>query len=215
MLVYGSLCFVFLFLSSRCGGSILYSMIAQLTGTVAKATERMLVLNVQGVGYEVFVTRDVAAKYKVGTALTLFTHLSVKEDAHELYGFADQAYLAMFKLLLSVSGIGPKSALNILDATKPEDIRRAVLEQDADGLHRVHGLGRKTAERLVTELKDKLEAVAGLTSGTMSDDTMLMEAIESLGYSAAEARRAVQGVRGKGEGLAERVKLALRQLSGQ
>jgi len=189
-------------------------MIAQLKGTVAAASERSVTVDVNGVGYEVFVTRELAARQKTGTPITLFTHLNVREDAQELYGFVVAGDLGFFKLLLTVSGIGPKSALNILEAASTDDIRRAVAAGDAATLHRLYGLGKKTAERLVTELKDKLETVAGAPLAR-GDEGALLEAITGLGYSLAEARRALKEVAGQGEGLAERIKLALKYLGRQ
>ncbi|MDP3985931.1 MAG: Holliday junction branch migration protein RuvA [Candidatus Veblenbacteria bacterium] len=186
-------------------------MIAQLKGLVAYVTERSLVVDVGGVGYEVFVTRELAARQKVGSPVTLCTHLNVREDALELYGFVVAGDLSFFKLLLTVSGVGPKSALNILDAVSPDDVRRAVTAGDATTLHRLHGLGKKTAERLVTELKDKVEAVAGAPLAT-GDEGVVLEAITGLGYSLAEARQALKEVAGQGNGLAERIKLALKYL---
>jgi len=187
-------------------------MIAQLKGTVATVKERSLVVDVGGVGYEVFVTRDLAARHRVGAELRLYTHLVVREDAHELYGFVKDGELQFFKLLLTVSGVGPKSALNILDVVSPDDIRRAVTAQDAATLHRLHGLGKKTAERLVTELKDKLEALTTAPAAG-SDDSTLLEAITGLGYSVTEAREAVKAVQSQGGSLEDKVRAALRSLS--
>ncbi len=188
------------------------AMISQLTGKVVRKTSRTLVLDVGGVGYEVMCIEDVLIRCKVGSEVTLATHLNVREDLMELYGFMSADDLGFFKLLLGVSGIGPKSALNILEVVKPADIRRAVATQDPANLHAVHGLGKKTAEKLVIELKDKLDAVVGGGTGTSSDEQAVLEAIINLGYSAAEARSAVKAAPQSGS-LEERVKAVLKQLA--
>jgi len=190
------------------------AMIAQIKGLVAVTSERSVVVEVSGVGYEIFITRDLAAKLKVGKEVTLFTHFNVREDTQELFGFDTQTDLAFFKLLLTVSGVGPRSALNILDTVKADDIRQAVARDDAAGLHRIHGLGKKTAERVVTELKDKVEAIAS-SGKTTGDDATLVEAIIGLGYSLAEARQAVKETKDQGESLSDKIKFALKYLGRQ
>jgi len=186
-------------------------MIAYVTGKVVSKTPRSVIIDTGGVGYEVFCTKDLLARLPDGAQAGLFTYLAVREDAQELYGFMSQSDLTFFKLLLTVSGIGPKSGLNILEVAKPDDIRRAVVNQDAGNLHAVHGLGKKTAEKLVVELKDKLEAVE--PSNIYSDDQTVLEAIVGLGYSASEARNALRLTQGKGSSVEEKVKLALKALS--
>lgn len=177
-----------------------------------RISDRAVVIDVGGVGYEVLATQDVLTRCRIGAAITLATHLNVREDLMELYGFMSPDDLAFFKLLLTVSGVGPKSALNILEVAKPAEIRRAVAAQDAVSLHSVHGLGKKTAEKLVVELKDKVEGVVGGGSGITSDEHAVLEAITNLGYSAAEARAALKAAPAAGS-LEERVKAVLKQLA--
>ncbi len=180
-------------------------------GTVVGGSERSLVVDVGGIGYEVFCVREVALAHKVGERITLHTHHKVSEDSQELFGFSTEADLTFFRLLLTVSGVGPKSALNIMDTARSEDIRHAVSRGDAATLHRVHGIGKKTAERLVTELKDKLDVSgAGVPTG---DEASFVEAITGLGYSLAEAREALRQVGANGGSLAERVKQGIKLLS--
>lgn len=186
-------------------------MIAQVIGKISGKTERSLIVDTGGVGYEVYCNKDILSTTKAGQEIKFFTYLSVREDAQDLYGFLSHDDLAFFKTLLSVSGIGPRSALNILDAAKPADIRRAVANQDAGSLYAVHGLGKKTAEKIVVELKDKLEL--GIASGPAGEDETVMEAIINLGYSSSEARQAVRLVKDKGGDLADKVKAALKSLS--
>lgn len=185
-------------------------MIARLMGTVVGGSERSLVVDVAGVGYEVFCVRSVALAHKVGERVTLHTYHKVTEDSQELYGFPTEADLGFYRLLLTVSGVGPKSALNILDTARPEDIRHAVARADAATLHRVHGIGKKTAERLITELKDKLDMSS--ISAPTGDEASFVEAITGLGYSLNEAREALRKVGSEGT-LAERVKQAIKLLS--
>ncbi len=183
-------------------------MIALISGQIASVTARGVVVETGGVGYEVQTTKDTLARLPVGSAVRFFTHHVVREDVEELYGFLTAEELSTFKLLLNVSGVGPKSALNILDVAKPDDIRRAVVNQDAAKLHAVHGIGKKTAERLVVELKDKIEGV--LPTATLGDDQSLIEAITSLGYSLNEARQALQSLKGFEGSLEEKIKMILK-----
>lgn len=186
-------------------------MIAKLTGKIIGKTDRALVLEVGGVGYEINTTAEVLSGASEGAAVTFYTYLNVRENLMELFGFTTREELAFFKLLLGVSGIGPRSALNILEAAKPNDIRQAVVNQDASSLHAVHGLGKKTAEKLVVELRDKLEA--GVASGLVGDNQAVLEAIINLGYSPTEARQAVKTIKDQAGDLVDKVKAALKALS--
>src|SRR3989338_4362585 len=186
-------------------------MIAQVMGKIASKTDRSLIVDTGGVGYEIFCNKDILYKVKDGQEVKFFTHLNVREDAQELYGFLNQDDLSFFKLMLSVSGIGPRSALNILDVAKPEEIRLAVANQDPGSLHAVHGIGKKTAAKIAVELKDKLEL--GLAVGPAAEDEAVMEAIINLGYTPSEARQAVRAVKDKEGDLADKVKAALKSLS--
>ncbi|MFH1112045.1 MAG: Holliday junction branch migration protein RuvA [Patescibacteria group bacterium] len=186
-------------------------MIAQISGKVAGRTERSVVVEAGGVGYEIFCAPEVIAKLTQDSPITFYTYHNIREDLAELYGFLRKEDLYFFKLLLTVSGIGPRSALNILEVARPEEIRRAVVNQDAGTLHAVYGLGKKTAERLVVELKDKLEA--GVASGPAGDDQIVLEAIVNLGYSQSEARQALCAIKDKKGSLEEKVKAALKALS--
>lgn len=186
-------------------------MIAQVSGIVSNKTARSIIVDVHGLGYEVFCTKDLILRLGAGAEVTFFTHLNVKEDALDLYGFTSTVELNFFKLLLTVSGIGPKSALNILEVAKPEDIRRAVARQEPAILAVVHGIGKKTAEKIVLELKDKVEI---LEPDIMSDDQAVLEAITSLGYSQTEARAALRNLKGnEGVTIEDKVKAVLRSLS--
>jgi len=185
-------------------------MIAQVMGKIASKTDRSLIVDTGGVGYEIFCTKDILSKVKDGQEVKFFTHLNVREDAQELYGFLNQDDLSFFKLMLSVSGIGPRSALNILDVAKPEEIRRAVANQDPGSLHAVHGIGKKTADRIVRELEDKIGTLE--EGASVSEEVDAVEALRSLGYSQAEAREVLKKVPQLVTGAGERVKAALKIL---
>ena len=189
---------------------IIIIMIAQLIGQLANKTEKTLVIDVNGVGYEVSCNKEVLLSLTEGQTIKLFTYLAVREDALDLYGFLDLEELNFFKLLLTVSGIGPKSALNVLAMAKPKDIKRAVSRQEPGLLQSVQGLGKKTAEKIVNDLKDKLVYLP--TDDVSDDESAILQAIVSLGYSPAEARIVVQSTRGQEGTLEEKIKATLRLL---
>ncbi len=186
-------------------------MIAQIKGEIIDKTDRSLVIDAGGVGYEVACNKDLLMTTKIGQNCRLYTHLNVREDALDLYGFSTAEDLAFYKLLLSVSGIGPKSALNILDSAKPSEIKRAIAHQDAATLQAIQGLGKKTAEKIVMELKDKIDVI---NMGEVSaDDQAALQAIVGLGYSIPEARQALRSVGHEVSSLEGKVKAALKLLA--
>jgi Holliday junction DNA helicase RuvA len=165
-------------------------MIARLRGTVAARTPAGLVLDVGGVGYLVAATPRVNAR--VGEEATVETHLHVREDALQLYGFASADERELFELLLGVSGIGPKVALAIVSGSPPAELRRAIARDDLARFEAIPGIGRKTAQRVVMELKDKLgePAVAGSPRGVL----LARDALVELGWSVVDADRALADV---------------------
>lgn len=185
-------------------------MIAQLSGAVVRTTASFVVLDVQGVGYKVFVPLSVLENLPGdGHPLTLVTHTLVREDELSLFGFFDDAELRIFEQLLSVSGVGPKVALALLSALPARELAEAVAGEDVRTLTRVPGIGAKTAQRLVLELKDKIAAVvfemrasggadkpvAGAPKKSAhSDLDDAVSALINLGYNKAEAARAAQSV---------------------
>ena len=179
-------------------------MIAQLSGTVARIAAAYIVVDVQGVGYKVFVPVTVIESLPpLGSPVTLVTHMLVREDDLSLYGFEGDLDLRLFELLLTVSGVGPKAALALLSALPAQSLANSIAQDDIRTLTRVPGIGAKTAQRMVLELKDKLSQIGleiqtGLLSvdGTMkapkltlADD--VVSALVNLGYNKAEAQRAV------------------------
>lgn len=191
-------------------------MIATVSGTVQEVREDSLVVQVGGVGLRVSVPRSVLETAGgPGRSITLHTHLQLRETGAALYGFGSQAELELFELLLAVSGVGPRIALAVLSTLSPEVLTGAVSREEAEVLERVPGIGRKTAQRLMFHLRDKLKleeipvGVAALTDV----DAEVIAALTALGYSLVEAQRAVQSLpRDEPEGLEERVRLALSSL---
>ena len=187
-------------------------MIARLRGTLVARTAEGLVLDVNGVGYLVQATPSAAGKG--GDELTVETYLHVREDTLQLYGFADAAERELFVQLLGVNGVGPKVALAIVSGSRTDDLRRAIVREDAARFQAIPGIGKKTAERIVLELKEKLGAVSDAPAPSAEDGggrhVVARDALVELGYSLVEAERALADV---DEELApaERVRLALRR----
>jgi Holliday junction DNA helicase RuvA len=187
-------------------------MIDILTGQVALIRENYLVMMIGGVGLRVFVPKTVLDLVEgPGHALTLYTHLVVREDALTLYGFPDQDERTLFETLLTVNGIGPRIAVAILSTLTVEHLQNAVAREEPEILTRVPGIGKKLAQKLVFELKDKMavEPITGLAA--ISDvDADVLATLTALGYSVVEAQTALQSIpRDAPPDVEERVRLAL------
>ena len=172
-------------------------MIGRLSGTLLEKNPPQILLDVSGVGYEVNVPMSTFYNLpKIGEKIALFTQLIVREDAHLLYGFGTEAERATFKQLLKVSGVGPKVGLAVLSGMSVNDLAEAVATQESGRLTRVPGIGKKTAERLMLELKDKLKVDVRITVGgeaakpTSAAD--ILNALMSLGYNEKEALYAIR-----------------------
>lgn len=190
-------------------------MIAYLRGQIINKTSGYVIVEVNGLGYQVFVGENLGNELKANTEVELYTHHQVREEASDLYGFKTIDDLSLFELLLSVSGVGPKSALGVLSLASADDIKEAIVRGDADLLTKVAGIGKKTAERLVLELKNKVMRVS---SGTSLESTTLgssdeLDALMSLGYSLSEARTALNAVSSELVDSGERVKAALKKMA--
>lgn len=168
-------------------------MIGRLRGTLVAAEADRVCIDVGGVGYEIAVTAKTAAGIgHVGDEVTVFTHLHVREDALVLYGLASAGDRDLFRVLLGAQGVGPRVALGILGVLSAEALRRAVATEDTDALCQVPGIGKRTAQRIVLDLKPKLaDAEADVTD---SSSGQVRQALEGLGYSAAEIREAMAEV---------------------
>lgn len=170
-------------------------MISRLTGTVAHIDPKYIVLDVQGVGYKVATTVDIMTKLsKESEKVTLWTYLAVRETALDLYGFLSLSELNFFELLITISGIGPKTALGILNSASVEALETAVQTGDTSHIVKVSGIGKKVAEKIVLELKDKVEKITHTPEAktAMRGDADALEALKSLGYSQIEARDALK-----------------------
>jgi Holliday junction DNA helicase RuvA len=185
-------------------------MIARLRGTVAARTAAGLVLDVGGVGYLVAATPRVAAR--VGEEATVETYLHVREDALQLYGFADRSERELFVQLLAVSGIGPKVALAIVSGSPVAELRRAIVRGDSARFQAIPGIGKKTAERIVLELKEKLgdPALVPAAEGSGEHHVVARDALVELGWSLLDAERALAEVDPE-LSPEERVRLALKK----
>jgi Holliday junction DNA helicase RuvA len=187
-------------------------MIATLHGRVQSIADDEMIIEVGGVGIRVAVPlARLESVPRLGHEISLYTHLVVREDALELYGFGDTDGRQLFELLLKVGGVGPKLALATLSHLSPDAIRRAVGSDQAELLTKVPGIGRKTAQKIVFELKDRV-GQPGLDAEAPSElDSELIEVLTGLGYSLVEAQAAVQSVpEDAPEAIEERVRQALR-----
>ena len=198
-------------------------MFYYVSGTVAHIEPYLAVIDCGGVGYACKTTSYTLSALKKGEKGKLFTHLNVREDAMELYGFSTKEEKEMFLKLMSVSGIGPKLALAILGSMPLRDLSLAIVTGDVTSLSRAPGVGKKTAQRIALELKEKVSegdfasAPTGHTSFTpVQEDaaTEALAALQALGYTAAEAARAISQVRGQSDKANDLVRLALRNMAG-
>ena len=184
-------------------------MIWRLRGKPAGATPDGLVLDVNGVGYLVAATPSVLRKADSADELTVETYLHVREDVLQLYGFADRGERELFLQLLTVNGIGPKVALAIVSGSPAEELRRAIVREDAARFQAIPGIGKKTAERIVLELKEKMGANLTVASST-DEHVVARDALVELGYSLADAERALAQT-DESASPEERVRQALRK----
>ncbi len=170
-------------------------MIGRITGKLLAKQPPQIIVDVQGVGYEIDVPMSTLYQLPAtGAELTLFTHLTVREDAHLLYGFATEQERTVFRQLLKISGVGARTALSVLSGMSVNDLHVAVSQQDTGRLTKIPGIGKKTAERLLLELKDKLKITVMLTpaAAAASASSDVVNALLSLGYNDKEASWAVR-----------------------
>ena len=199
-------------------------MYAFIEGQVCEKTNNTLVLMAGGVGYQISCSMNtLQAAPMTGETMRCFTWLSVREDAMELFGFATQEEKQLFLSLTSVSGVGPKMALGLLGSMPLRDLNLAILLGDVTALSRAPGIGKKTAQRIALELKDKIsQADVDTSAGTsvpaaaMAADNFAeaIEALTALGYSSTEARSALSGVKDKDASVEELIRTALRTMAG-
>ena len=191
-------------------------MIAYLRGKIISKNLNSMIIDVSGVGYQVFSGEKFLNELGLGQEVEVYTHHQVREDASDLYGFKSPEDLELFVLLLSVSGVGPKSALGVLQMATSDEVKEAIIRGDAGLLTKVAGIGQKTAERIVLELKTKVLRSA---KGTSLIDSLPVsgsdeiDALMSLGYSLSEARLALNAVSSELTDSGERVKAALKKMA--
>lgn len=193
-------------------------MYAHIDGIVSEKGADNLVIDCGGVGYELICSRTtISAAPRVGERMKCYTILSVREDAMELFGFATREEKALYEKLRAVSGIGPRTALNMLSSMTVRDLSIAIVTGDINAISRAPGVGKKTAQRIVLELKEKIDNDAftggSITAGAPIDKGPIAEAIEALmalGYSAADAQRAVAAVSDSADTVDKLVLMALR-----
>jgi Holliday junction DNA helicase RuvA len=196
-------------------------MIAYVSGTLDHITETAAVIDCHGVGYLVQASPATLSRLPArGTAAKLFTYMQVKEDGQALFGFTTQEEVRLFTLLISVSGIGPKVAMSILSTMEPQQIIMAIVADDAVVFSKAPGVGKKTAQRITLELRDKMKAnsdfgnkeadYSGFTAASEKQDAM--DALAALGYGRAEGLKAVMQVAAEGMPTEQIIKLALKKL---
>lgn len=192
-------------------------MIATVRGEIIQIEENAVIVEVGGLGVRVQTPAPLRTRLQVGTVILLHTHLVVREDSWALYGFETRAERDVFTLLLGVDGVGPRTALALLSGASLETIQRAVASEDADLLGRLPGVGKKTAQKIVLYLHDRLKPASTLESmaGMSDTDGEVLAALTALGYSVVEAQAALQSLPPDApDDVEERLRLALRYFGG-
>lgn len=189
-------------------------MIGFLRGEVFFRENNFIILDVKGVGYKVVAASDVLAKANKGTSLELFIYTHVREDNISLFGFLESLDLRLFENLISVSGIGPKTAMNIFSVGNRKQITNAVIQGDVDFFTSVPRLGKKNAQKIIIELKNKFggDGEIDLLGEDSKDNKEIISGLESFGFSKREAIGAIKATNGKGSTVEEKIKLALKEL---
>ncbi len=167
-------------------------MIAKLNGKVVYKDKNSAIIDMSGVGYRAFVSTDTLSKLKNGSNANLWTHLVVRENIMDLYGFIDKEEKDFFELLIGISGIGPKSALAILSLAPVAVLRKAISSEDASYLTKVSGIGRKSAQKIILELKDKTGTATEKDGIGLKEEAEALEALHALGYTLNDSREALK-----------------------
>ncbi|MDR1017576.1 MAG: Holliday junction branch migration protein RuvA [Lachnospiraceae bacterium] len=183
-------------------------MITYLRGELISLEEETIIVDVNGIGYNVYMTGESMEKLpRVGQEVLIHTYFSVKEDSMKLFGFLTRDHLSLFKMLIGVNGVGPKGGLAILNTLSLDDLRYAIISGDSKAISKSPGIGKKTAEKIIIELKDKISSedifpsgdvsadiLSGNPSANASNKTMAIEALEALGISSLESIKAVKSI---------------------
>jgi Holliday junction DNA helicase RuvA len=189
-------------------------MIGFLNGTIELLQRPFVITDVHGVGYKVLVPDSVYSKLSLGQKIKIFTYTHVREDALDLFGFLESQDLGLFESLLTVSGIGPKTALNIFSFGERKDIIEAIIKGDVTFFTSVPRLGTKNAQKIIIELKNKMgsEADLDLTGKDLLENAEVVQALKNFGFSVGEAQKAVREVKKEGISTEEKIRLALKAL---
>ena len=187
-------------------------MISSLSARIQDILSDSLIVEVGGVGLQVYIPAPLKDRLSIGDNTLLYTHLVVREDALTLYGFESKDARSIYRLLLGVNGVGPRLALAVLSTLSPDEIRGAVLQERLDVFNHVPGIGKKTAQKIIIQLQDKIPAEAGLAPISMlaERDVEVVAALSALGYSVIEAQSAIQSIpKDAPEDVETRLRLAL------
>jgi Holliday junction DNA helicase RuvA len=187
-------------------------MLGYLKGKIQGKTTKTVILEVNGVGYAVFTTQPLLEKYKIGDTAELYLHTHAREDALELYGLPTLEEIEFFKKLLTISGVGPKSALGVFEVAKLADVKKAIAHGDPTLLTKVSGIGKKTAELIIIKMKDKNIDLATL-GGEAGSQSEALDALIGLGYSASDARLVLSKLPPEVTSTEDKIKRALKLLS--
>jgi len=188
-------------------------MVSYISGKVQYIDEDSLEIVSGNIGYKVFCPQKTLGAYSVGKEAEIFTHLHVRENMLDLYGFQTRKERDFFEILIGISGIGPKGALGILAAAPLDLLKKAIASDDTSVLTRVSGIGQKTAQRIIMELKGKLEDIISESGGDLREGGDVIEALTGLGYTRSQAQQALQKMPENIEGVENKVKEALKILS--
>lgn len=187
-------------------------MIGKLKGNVDLVRKNFAIIEVSGVGYRVFLSEISLGKVSAKKEVELYIHTNVKEDHIHLYGFEAMEELEMFELLLSISGVGPKAGLGILTIASPATIKSAIKKGEPEVLTKVSGIGKKTAERVVLELRNKIDSIMISDDSEPETEYEVIEALIAMGYSTSEAREANKSIPKELEDISEKMKFALKSM---
>jgi len=189
-------------------------MIGFLNGTIELLQRPFVITDVHGVGYKVLVPDSVYSKLYLGEKVKIFTYTHVREDALDLFGFLESQDLGLFESLLTVSGIGPKTALNIFSFGERKDIIEAIIKGDVTFFTSVPRLGTKNAQKIIIELKNKMGSTADLdlSGNDLLENAEVVQALKNFGFSVGEAQKAVREVKKQGISTEEKIRLALKAL---
>jgi Holliday junction DNA helicase RuvA len=187
------------------------NMISQINGEIIAKTDKFLVIEVSGLGYKVFATSDLISRATLNEKIKVWTYLAVRENALDLYGFLSKEELDFFELLITISGVGPKTAIGILNVATVGSLRKAISTGETSHLTKVSGIGKKIADKIVLELKGKLGSYEEVALG-LKEEIDALEALKSLGYSHKDARDALKEIDQSLKTTSDRIKAALKHL---